>query len=252
MWTYTIGPFLALLPKTWRKSLPFAHSIDWPRAVTLSGFAELVLAILATLEWYSISMATWVNRGLEVAMSGKAGPGITDHAIGAMAWFMWANHPLTWLFGYLFMEGAVRLCGAAFSESLLGTLPLFLVDKAARLFIGRSKRAEEVPGAASSFFGAVSEKLLESSVPVTADEISFRHSGTDEILEIRASRKKPDWDPPKIVRVEEAYYRLEESSKCPGARPFRYTLRRLSAGVPGRKVLLYTLGDAVIAGKRPA
>ena len=250
MWTYTIGPFLALLPKTWRKALPFAGSIDWPRAVTLSGFAELVLAIFGLMQWYSISMTTWVNRGLEVAMSGKAGPGITDHAIGLMAWFMWANHPLTWLLGYLFVDGAVRLCGAAFSESLLGTLPLFLVDKAVRVFFGGSKTAEEAPGAASSFFGAVSEKLLESSVPVTVDEISFRQSGTDEILEIRASRKKPDWDPPKVIRVEETYYRLEESSKCPGARPFRYTLRKLSAGVPGRKVLLYEPRDAVVSERR--
>jgi hypothetical protein len=250
MWTYTIGPFLALLPKTCRKALPFANSIDWSRAVTLSGFAELVLAIFALMQWYSVSMTTWVNRGLEVAMSGKAGPGITDHVIGAMAWFMWANHPLTWLLGYLSVEGAVRLCGAAFSESLLGTLPLFLIDKAVRVFFGGSKSAEEVPGAASSFFGAVSEKLLESSVPVSADEISVRQSGAEEILEIRASRKKPEWDPPRVVRVEEAYYRLEAISKCPGARPFRYTLRKLSAGVPGRKVLLYDPGDAVVIGKR--
>jgi hypothetical protein len=250
MWTYTIGPFLALLPKTWRRALPFADSINWPRAVTLSGLAEAVLAFLALAEWYSMSMTTWVNRGLEVAMSGKAGPGITDHAIGAMAWFMWANHPLTWLLGYLSVEGAVRLCGAAFSESLLGTLPLFLVDKVVRVFLGGTKAEEEVPGAASSFFGAVSEKLLEASVPDGADEISYRQNGTDEILEICASRKKPDWEPPKIVRVEQAYYRLEESSKCPGARPFRYTLRKLSAGVPGRKVLLYSPGDAVVTGKR--
>ena len=250
MWTYTIGPFLALLPKTWRKALPFADSVNWLRAVTLSGFAELVLAILALAEWYSISMTTWVNRGLEVAMSGKAGPGITEQAIGAMAWFMWANHPLTWLFGYLCVEGAVRLCGAAFAESLLGTLPLFLADKVVRVFWSGSKTAEEVPGVASSFLGAVSEKLLESSVPDGADEISYRQNGADEILEIYASRKKPDWDPPKVVRVEETYYRLEESSKCPGARPFRYTLRKLPAGVPGRKVLLYSPGDAVVTGKR--
>jgi hypothetical protein len=250
MWTYTIGPFLSLLPRAWRKALPFASAINWPHAVTISGFAELVLAIVALVQWYSISMTTWVSRGLEVAMSGKAGPGITDHAIGAMAWFMWANHPLTWLLGYFIVEGAVRLCGAAFSESLLGTLPLFLIDKAACVFFGGSKTAQEAPGAVSFFLGAISEKLLESSVPVSADEISFRESGTEEIMEIRASRRKPGWDPPRVVRFEEAYYRLEDSSKCPGARPFRYTLRRLSAGVPGRKVLLYTPQDAVVAGKR--
>jgi hypothetical protein len=250
MWTFTLGPFLALLPKTWRKALPYSSAMNWPYAVAISGLAELALALAALVKWYSISMTTWVNRGLEVALNSKAGAGITDHAIGLMAWFMWANHPLTWVLGYFAVEGAVRLCGAAFSESLLGTLPLFLIDKAVRVFFGGSKTAQEAPGAASSFIGAVSDKLLESSVPAGADEISFSTNGTEEILEIRASRRKPDWDPPRVVRVEEAYYRLEESSKCPGARPFRYTLRKLAAGVPGRRVLVYEAGDAVVTGRR--
>jgi hypothetical protein len=217
------------LPKRWRKPLPFSDSVNWPRAVTLSGFAELLLALAALLQWYLISMTAWVNRGLEVALSGKAGNGITDHAIGAMALLMWVNHPLTWLLGYFGVEGAVRMCGAAFSDNLLGTLPLFLLDKAVGVFLGRSKTAQEVPGVASSFVGAISAKMLESSVPKNADEISYQKSATEEIMEIRASRRKPDWDPP---------------------RPFRYRLRRLSAGVPGRNVLVYDPGDAVVAGKR--
>ena len=163
---------------------------------------------------------------------------------------MWANHPVTSILGYFSVEGAVRLCGAAFSDSLLGTLPLFLVDKTVRVFLGGSKTAPEAPGAASSFFGAVSEKVLESSVPVSADETSFQRSGTEEIVEIRASRKKADWDPPRAVRFADGYYRLEDCSKCPGPRPFRYTLRRLSAGVPGRTVLLYEPEAAQVAAKR--
>jgi len=250
MWTYIAGPFLSLLPRHWRKALPFSEAINWRRAVTLSGLVELVIALMAAAYWYSISMTTWVNRGLEVALNGQAGGGITDQAIGAMAWFMWANHPLTWTLGYFSVEGAVRLCGAAFADSLLGTLPLFIIDKTVRVFFGGSKTAQEVPGAASSFFGAISEKMLESSVPVSADEISFQRSGTEEFLEIRASRRKADWDPPRVVRFEQSYYRLEECSKCVGPRPFRYTLRRLPAGVPGRKVLLYEPGDAVVAGTR--
>jgi hypothetical protein len=239
MWTYIVGPFLALLPKRWRKALPFSDAINWPHAVTLSGLAELAVAVAATLEWYSISMTTWVNRGLEVAMSGKAGNGITDQAIGGMAWFMWVNHPLTWLLGYFCIEGAVRMCGAAFSDNLLGTLPLAVVDKVMRYVLYGSKTAEEVPGAASSFFIAVSEKVLESSVPVSADEVRFQQSASEEIMEIRASRRKVEWDPPRVVRFQENYYQLEACSKCAGPRPFRYTLRKLSAGVPGRKVIVY-------------
>jgi hypothetical protein len=47
-----------------------------------------------------------------------------------------------------------------------------------------------VPGAAASFFGAVSEKVLESSVPVSEDEVRFQQRGTEEIMEIRASRRR--------------------------------------------------------------
>lgn len=239
MWTYIAGPFLSLLPNTWRKKLPFSESINWPQAVTISGFAEFVVAVVGLVYWYSISMTTWVSRGLDVALNGNAGSGITDQAIGAMAWFMWANHPLTWILGYFSVEGAVRLCGAAFSESLLGTLPLFLVDRAVRLFNGESKAAKEAPAAASSFFESISEKVMASSNPASPDEITLQRSGTEEFLQICASRRKPDWDPPRVIRYGEAYYRLEDSAKCVGVRPFRYTLRRLPAGVPGRNVLVY-------------
>jgi hypothetical protein len=250
MWTYIVGPFLALLPKRWRKALPFSESIKWTRAVTLSGLAELGVALAALLQWYSISMTTWVSRGLQVALNGGAGTGITDQAIGGMAWFMWVNHPLTWVIGYFSVEGAVRVCGAAFSDSLLGTLPLFLVDKTARVFFGGSKAEQDAPGVASSFVSAIGEKMLESSVALSADQISHKADGTDEIMEILASRRKPDWEPPRVVRFQESYYRLEACSKCPGPRPFRYTLRKLAAGVPSRKVLLYDPGEAAIAGRR--
>lgn len=250
MWTYIVGPVVSFFPKRWRRALPFARHIHWTHAVALRGFAELVVALAGLLKWYSVSMTTWVNRGLEAATSGRAGPGVTDVAIGGMAWLLWVSHPLTWVIGYFCVEGAIRMCGAAFSDNLLGTLPLFVVDKAARLFSGESKTAQEAPSAAASFIGAVSEKILEARVPASADEISVRKDGSEEILEIRASRKKVDWDPPRVVRIEDIYYRLEDCGKCAGPRPFLYTLRRLSAGVMGRKVILYEPGGAAVAGKR--
>jgi len=49
------------------------------------------------------------------------------------------------------------------------------------------------------------------------------------------------------VRVDETYYRLEASAVEKGAaRPFRYRLRRLEAGVPGRGVLLYKSSEAIV------
>jgi hypothetical protein len=250
MRTYILGPFLALLPMRWRKALPFSESINWAHACTLSGLAELAVALAALLQWYSISMTTWVSRGLQVALNGGAGTGITDQAIGGMAWFMWVNHPLTWVIGYFSVEGAARMCGAAFSDSLLGTLPLFLVDKTVRVFFGGSKREQEAPGVASSFVSAIGEKMLESSVALSADQISRKADGTEEIMEVLASRRKPDWDPPRLIRFQENYYRLEACSKCAGPRPFRYKLRKLSAGVPSRKVLVYQPEGVAFAGER--
>src|SRR5437762_5822255 len=110
MWTYLIGPWVAFLPRRWRTALAFAQAVEWGPAGTVSGLGELVLAVVAGLYWYSYSMNTWVGRGLEVALSGKTGSvEITDHAIGFMAYFIWATHPLTWIVGYFFAEGAVRL-----------------------------------------------------------------------------------------------------------------------------------------------
>ena len=79
-----------------------------------------------------------------------------------------------------------------------------------------------------------------------SDELCFRKSALENILEIRASRRKQDWTPPRIVRYQDSYYRLEADSIGPPPRPFLYTLRRLPVGVPGRTVLLYAPFDVVI------
>ena len=244
MWTYFLGPFLSLLPKRWRKLLPIAESVKWARATFLSGLAEFAIGVYAWMYWYSYLMTAWVDRGVEVALSGKAS-GITDHAIGAAALLFWANHPLTWVIAYFCVEGAVRLCGAAFTETILGTLPLFLVDKIfARTIWPRKPGPQDVadgsPGNVSSFLGAIGEKVLVAGIPKSSDQLRVQKSPNEEILEIRSSRRKPEWTPPRVVRYLDNYYRLEACSRVPGARPFRYTLRRLPAGVPGRNVLVYS------------
>src|ERR1700716_2478026 len=52
MWTYILGPFLALLPKDWRNSLPFHNHVDWARAISISGFLEFFAAIICLGYWY--------------------------------------------------------------------------------------------------------------------------------------------------------------------------------------------------------
>lgn len=252
MWTYVFGPFLALLPKWWRKWLPFLNAPRWRRAAILSGLAELVGAIVALSYWYMYAMSLWVDRGVDAAMAGKLGPGVTTHQIAGVTLSVWALHPVTWVLGYFVLEGAVRLCSAAFADSVFGTLPLFVVDKVLfGMFRSGDREDSDVKtgfaGNVSSAFGAIRERAATVGLDDVPDELFFRSNGeSEEILEIRASRKKPEWNPPRVVRVEDRYYRLEKFSVGSGSRPFRYFLRRLAAGVPGRTVLLYSAADAVV------
>lgn len=248
MLTYLLGPVLAFLPLRWRQGLS-SLKINWPHATTISGFSELAGGLAAFWKWYFVSMNHWINRGWDVALQHPGGPDITDHAVGAAALLIWASHPMTWLLGYVCIEGAVRFLGAAFSGSILGTLPLFLIAKIIAAFQPGSHADAEGPSMASSFASAIGEKFLERSQPESADELIATQNGHEEFLEIRASRRKPDWDPPRTVRIHDTYYRLENFTKTVPPRPFCYTLRKLTAGVPGRTVLLYNPDDALVTGK---
>jgi len=249
MWTYILGPFLALLPKPWRDALEFEKYTQAARATTLSGLGESAAAVIAIGYWYMYAMTKYVDRGIDVAMSGKLGP-VTDQAVAGVALSLWFAHPFTWLLAYFILEGVVRLSSAAFSGMIVGTLPLFLFDKicinpfraSTRNRAGRSS----LLGSAATFSGAIRERVMSARTSQVQDELSFRKSATDEFLEICASRRKDDWNPPRVVRFEGTYYRLEAASVGTGARPFRYTLRRLSAGVPGRSVLSYAPPNALI------
>jgi hypothetical protein len=245
MLTFLLGPFLAVLPKRWRDTLSFRESIEWRIASSLSGFGEALLALVALLFWYSYSVTSWVSRGLDAALAGKMGQPVTDQEIGIMSLMIFATHPITWLIAYAGIEGSVRLAGAAFAENNLGILPLFVLDKIFLRVTGRSG-----PGAAqaggftegnlSSYTGAIREKVRFSHAANMPDELCLIREDTEEFLEIRTSRRKPDWTPPRTVRYLDTFYRLEACSDGPGPRPFRYRLRRLSAGVMGRTVLVYS------------
>src|SRR6266705_977392 len=244
MLRFLLGPFVALLPKRWRCSLALLPSADWRVPSILSGLAEFLVAVAAMLYWYSYSVTTCVSRGLDVALAGKAGRGVNEQEIGFMAIFIFATHPLTWLIAYCAVEGSVRLVAAAFAESHLGILPLFVLDKIFLKIIPRSgpSAAEEggyPEGNLSSYVGAIREKVRVSTTAGIPDELCVSTEGAEEFLEIRASRRKPDWTPPRTVKYQDIFYRLEDSSTGSARRPYRYRLRRLSAGVMSRTVLVY-------------
>lgn len=255
MFTFFLGPFLAALPKRWRQSLPMQRLIEWRTASMLSGFCEFLFGIAAMLYWYSYSVTTWVSRGLDAALAGKAGPSVNEQEVGFMAIFIFATHPLTWLIAYIAVEGCVRLVGAAFTENNLGVLPLFVADKIFLKITGQSG-----PGIAqsagysetnlSSYVGAIREKARVLRTAIIPDELRITREDADEFLEIHACRSKPDWAPPRTVRYQDTFYRLEASSSGSDPRPFRYRLRRLPAGVMSRTVLVYAPEEEPVVSEK--
>ena len=255
MLTYLLGPILALLPRRWRNSLGFSASLNWRRATVLSAFGESALALIALMYWYSYYMNLLVSNGLDSALAGKMGPGATDHEIGFTALVIWATHPLTWLIAYAGVEGSVRLVAAAFTENNRGIFPLFVLDKIFLKLSGRSKQsAVKAAGYAdsnfSSYVGAIRDKTAANRLPLVPDELFFSGTAPDVILEIRACRKKTDWNPPRTVNYQGTFFRLEASSEGNAPRPYRYTLRKLSAGVMGRTVLVYSPEETPVLAKR--
>ena len=221
----------------------------------LSGLGELVVGVVAYMYWYSYSMNTWVSRGLDAALAGKMDPRVTDHDITIMSLFIFATSPLTWAILYVGLEGSVRLLGAAFAESNLGILPLFLLDKILLKITGQSGSSAAREGGytesnLSSYVGAIRERVHASRAASVPDELRVTREGAEEFLEVRACRRKPAWTPPRTVRYQDTFYRLEDCSNGAGERPFRYRLRRLSAGVMSRTVLVYSPEqEPVVAAK---
>jgi hypothetical protein len=250
MWTYLLGPIFAIFPQPWRLSLPFANKIKWDHATAVSGFVEGLLAVVGLMYWYMHAMSIWVGNGVGVALSGKMGTEVRIQDIGGTALIIWWMHPLTWLLAYIGIEGATRLCSGAFGKYSCGILPLFLADKILIVPFRLRKQAtsaeSDMGGNVSSYVGAIRERVQSASRREVSDELHFTKNESGEILEIHACRRKQDWTPPRVVRYEDGYYRLEADSNAGGDRPFRYRLRRLPAGVPGRTVLLYAPPDAII------
>jgi len=242
MLSYTLGPFLAFLPKRWRESLPFHASVEWRPAVLLSGIMECVIALVALVYWYSYSVTHWAADAVFSAI--QKGAEIDPNAIGFAGIAVMFLHPLTWLIAYFGFEGVVRLC-AAFTDTTLGVLPLFLADKAYLQLvrcgnpfaIGTNNFSQSH---LASGLRAVRERALMAALPLVPDELCLTQDGSDEVLQIRSCRVKPDWTPPRVVRHEDRYYQLEACSRGSAPRPFIYVLRKLPAGAPGRTVLIYS------------
>jgi len=243
MWKLVTGMVLSLLPRRWRTSIP-EQAIPWVSAAVLSGILETILAVAGLTYWYSHSVTTWAADALDSALRNGPGAEYDPHLLGLSAFVLWSIHPLTWLLASFLVEGLVRIVAAISIEQILPLWILASVD----WFYGKVTRRPRERGMADqpggrehlrSFLGTA--KLAAKTVRLRelADELGESEDSGESVLEIRSSRQKAEWIPPRVVRVDDLYYRL--GSVCEGRRPrpFVYRLRRLAGGVPGRNVILY-------------
>jgi hypothetical protein len=133
------------------------------------------------------------------------------------------------------------MCAAAFTERTTGSLPVWIAERAWFAIVkpDEARMRETAKEHAKSLADSVRERLMVARLEDVPDEMRFEQNGEEEMLEIWASRRKDEWEPPKTVRVDETFYRLEESRVGGGPRPFQYRLRRVGAGVMGRMVIQY-------------
>lgn len=192
MWTYTIGPLLAVLPERWRPTCFSQLAIDWPRATAISGLIEGFGAITVLVVWYSVFVAKYGD-----AIAARGGDGF-------VGLFLVALHPLTWLICYFGCEGVVRFLAAVATGESCGSLPLALVAWG----MGRMER--------------------DRRGGLVADEVKIRTSEYD--LQVASCRAKQHWKYPLTICYQEKFYQVAGGEVLRrGVRPHIYFLRRLPA-----------------------
>jgi hypothetical protein len=245
MWTFVLGMILSPLPRHWRAGERVGDLlIPWRAAATASGFLQAILAVVGLVWWYSISVTTWAAKELDSALQNGPAAQLPGQAIGFSALLLWSIHPCTWLIAYFAVEGLIRMLAAAFAGQVVATLPLAIVDWCYGKATGRALEGDalHVPSGKEqlrSFVTAVREQVWMARSPEVEDELFENVVGAESFLEIRASRRKSEWLAPRIVRIGDRYFRLDESLHGKPPRAFVYRLRKLTAGVPGRTVIVY-------------
>jgi len=210
MWTYLFGPFFSLLPETWRAKLPWAESIRWRAAAIISGALEALASLCALVVWYSYSVTHLTRVQLDLLLHAHPNMQLGPERVGLLGFVLVALNPVTWIICWFWFEGVIRALGAAFTEESVGTLPLWIIDKAYRVLRER-RQSRQWPS------------------PVH-DEVRWRADDRVENLEITSCHPKPTWQDRPIIRFQDEFFKVETSIVGAGLRPYIYRLRRLRPG----------------------
>jgi len=160
--------------------------------------------------WYSYSVTHHTPVQLESAL--RAHPNIhpNEMMMGLLGYVFVALNPVTWIICWFCFEGVVRALGAAFTEEIVGTLPLWIIDKSHRALRQRSQNRHRPP-------------------PVP-DEFTWLGGGQAGTLTIMSCRPKPTWQDRPTIHFQGEFFKVERSISGTGLRPYAYHLRRLQPG----------------------
>ena len=207
MWTYLAGPFLSLLPASWRANLPFAESIKWRRATFVSGALEACASLCALVFWYSYSVTHHTQLQLSRALQAHPDIVTPPQLIGLMSYVLVALNVVTWVIAWFGLEGIIRAFGAAITGEIVGTLPLWIIDQSYRA-VSRWNRNRRL-------------------TPLAPDEVTWRKDGQVEVLRVSSCRPKTTWKNRPTIRIKEDFFQVDKSMLGSGTRPYVYYLRRL-------------------------
>jgi len=227
--TYLLGPFLVLLPQTYRERLGRRLEINWPRAALISGVvqagAAMLLLGLRYVDFIHRAIQRYGDTMVEAAGNREA-LGRALGTLGPTTWLEYVFQPVSLLLVYLFIEGSFRLLAAVSAEQALGSLPLYLLE------FGRARGAE-----------IRRERALG---PLILDEVT--RSGNE--LRIASCRPRDTWDHLTTIEYEGEFYELAETFAGQPPRPYVYLLCPIPPGKVIRGLHHYR-PDELLARKTP-
>jgi hypothetical protein len=130
--------------------------------------------------------------------------------MGLLGYVFVALNPVTWIICWFCFEGVVRALGAAFTEEIVGTLPLWIIDRSYRLFRERQQERQRPP--------------------LVPDEVAWFKDGQAEVVQVASCRPKPAWRDGPAIHLHGEFFKVERSISGTGLRPHVYHLRRLQPG----------------------
>ncbi len=210
MLTYLFGPFLSLLPERWRARLASAESIRWRPAAFISGALESLLSLCALVVWYSYSVTHHTPVQLDGALRAHPNVHPNEMMMGLLGYVFVALNPVTWVICWFCVEGVIRALGAAFTEEIVGSLPLWIIDKSHRALRQRSQNRHRPP--------------------LVPDEVTWLGDGPARALMIMSCQPKPTWQDRPTIRLKDEFFKVEKSIAGTGPRPYVYHLRRVQPG----------------------